>query len=140
MPDELVFGTSVFIALSLLAVVLLVLWAVPVRLWIEAISAGVHVRMTCFVGMRLRNVPPALIVRPLIWATKGGLSLDISQLEAHHLRRLWVGLLDDSPPRLLRRPPVHHGCSLCINGARGGVSSFTGKCLDDPVVKILSPW
>ena len=85
MPDELVFGTSVFTALSLLAVVLLVLWAVPVRLWIEAISADVHVRMTYLVGMRLRNVPPALIVRPLIWATKGGVSLHIFELEAHHL-------------------------------------------------------
>ena len=85
MPDELVFGTSVFTALSLLAVVLVVLWAVPVRLWIEAISADVHVRMTYLVGMRLRNVPPALIVRPLIWATKGGVRLHISELEAHHL-------------------------------------------------------
>ena len=85
MPDEVVFGTSVFTALALLAVVLLVLWAVPVRLWIEAISADVHVRMTYLVGMRLRKVPPALIVRPLIWATKGGVSLHISELEAHHL-------------------------------------------------------
>ena len=85
MPDELVFGTSVFTILVLVAIVLAVLWAVPVRLWIEAISAGVHVRMTYLVGMRLRKVPPALVVRPLIWATKGGLSLRIADLEAHHL-------------------------------------------------------
>ncbi len=85
MPDELVFGTSVFTILALFAIVLLVLWAVPVRLWIEAISAGVHVRMTYLVGMRLRTVPPALVVRPLIWATKAGLSLRIAELEAHYL-------------------------------------------------------
>ncbi len=85
MPDELVFGTSVFTVLALLAIVLVVLWAVPVRLWIEAISAGVHVRMTYLVGMRLRKVPPALVVRPLVWATKAGLSLRISELEAHYL-------------------------------------------------------
>ena len=85
MQDQLVFGTSVFTALAVFAVVLVVLWAVPVRLWIEAISAGVQVRMTYLVGMRLRNVPPALVVRPLIWATKGGIHLDISELEAHHL-------------------------------------------------------
>ncbi len=41
MPDELVLGTSVFTVLALVAIVLVVLWAVPVRLWIEAISAGV---------------------------------------------------------------------------------------------------
>ena len=85
MPDELVFGTSVFTILALFAIVLLVLWAVPVRLWIEAISTGVHVRMTYLVGMRLRTVPPALVVRPLIWATKAGLSLRIAELEAHYL-------------------------------------------------------
>ena len=85
MPDELLFGTSLFTVLALLAIVLLVLWAVPVRLWIEAISAGVRVRMTYLVGMRLRTVPPAEVVRPLIWATKAGLSLRISELEAHYL-------------------------------------------------------
>ena len=85
MPDELTFGTSLFTVLALLAIVLLVLWAVPVRLWIEAISAGVRVRMTYLVGMRLRTVPPAEVVRPLIWATKAGLDLRISELEAHYL-------------------------------------------------------
>ena len=85
MPDELIFGTSLFTVLALLAIVLLVLWAVPVRLWIEAISAGVRVRMTYLVGMRLRTVPPAEVVRPLIWATKAGLDLRISELEAHYL-------------------------------------------------------
>ena len=85
MQDQIVFGTGLFTALAVFAVVLAILWAVPVRLWIEAISAGVQVRMTYLVGMRLRNVPPALIVRPLIWATKGGVHLDISELEAHHL-------------------------------------------------------
>ena len=85
MPDELLFGTSLFTVLALLAIVLLVLWAVPVRLWIEAVSAGVRVRMTYLVGMRLRTVPPAEVVRPLIWATKAGLSLRISELEAHYL-------------------------------------------------------
>ena len=85
MPDELLFGTSLFTVLALLAIVLLILWAVPVRLWIEAVSAGVRVRMTYLVGMRLRTVPPAEVVRPLIWATKAGLSLRISELEAHYL-------------------------------------------------------
>ena len=85
MSDELLFGTSLFTVLALLAIVLAVLWVVPVRLWIEAISAGVRVRMTYLVGMRLRTVPPAEVVRPLIWATKAGLDLRISELEAHYL-------------------------------------------------------
>jgi uncharacterized protein YqfA (UPF0365 family) len=37
------------------------------------------------VGMRLRNVPPANIVKPLITAHKAGIYLDTPQLEAHYL-------------------------------------------------------
>ena len=62
-----------------------VLWAVPVRLWIEALSAGVRVGIGTLIGMRLRKVSPAAIVRPLINSRKAGLSLSIDDLEAHYL-------------------------------------------------------
>jgi uncharacterized protein YqfA (UPF0365 family) len=64
---------------------LIVTWAVPVRLWIEAVSAGVHVGLGDLVGMRLRKVNPAAVVRPLINATKAGLTLTTRELEAHFL-------------------------------------------------------
>jgi len=60
-------------------------WAIPVRLWVEAIFAGVPVGLGDLVGMRLRKVNPADIVRPLIAATKAGLSLSVRPLEAHYL-------------------------------------------------------
>ena len=66
-------------------VVMVVAWAIPVRLWIEAISAGVRVGIGSLVGMRLRKVSPPAVVRPLITATKAGLNLDINALEAHYL-------------------------------------------------------
>ncbi|MCZ6917342.1 MAG: flotillin-like protein FloA [Gemmatimonadetes bacterium] len=58
---------------------------VPVRLWVEAWAAGVRVTLGTLVGMRLRKVAPAGVVRPLINATKAGLRLDIDALEAHYL-------------------------------------------------------
>jgi len=58
---------------------------VPVRLWIEAWAAGVRITLGTLVGMRLRRVAPAGVVRPLINATKAGLTLDINGLEAHYL-------------------------------------------------------
>jgi uncharacterized protein YqfA (UPF0365 family) len=64
---------------------LVIMWAVPVRLWIEAVSAGVHVGLGDLVGMRLRKVNPAAVVRPLINATKAGLRLTTRELEAHYL-------------------------------------------------------
>lgn len=59
---------------------------IPVGLWITAYFSGVKVRiLRDLVGMRLRKVPPQLIIRPLISATKAGISVDINKLEAHFL-------------------------------------------------------
>ncbi len=58
---------------------------IPVRLWIEALAAGVPIGLFTLVGMRLRKVNPAAVVRPLVNATKAGLKLGVDQLEAHYL-------------------------------------------------------
>ena len=63
----------------------MIAWAIPVRLWVEALSAGVTVGIGTLVGMRLRKVSPPAVVRPLINATKAGLDLDINALDAHYL-------------------------------------------------------
>jgi uncharacterized protein YqfA (UPF0365 family) len=73
---------------ALFAIVVLmaaVLWVIPLRLWIEAISAGTPVGIGYLIGMRLRKVNPPAVVRPLIWATKAGLDLSLGDLEAHYL-------------------------------------------------------
>ena len=85
MPDDLLFSTSLITLVGGLLLLLLILWAVPVRLWVEAISAGAKVGIGYLVGMRLRKVNPPAVVRPLIWATKAGLPLDVGDLEAHYL-------------------------------------------------------
>ena len=81
-------GVALVTPIFLLGIVFLlsvVMWAIPVRLWVEALSAGVTVSIGTLIGMRLRKVSPAAIVRPLINATKAGLDLDINALEAHYL-------------------------------------------------------
>ncbi len=65
--------------------VMILLWAVPVRLWIEAVSSRVRLGLGSLIGMRLRKVSPPAVVRPLIASTKAGLPLDVSHLEAHYL-------------------------------------------------------
>jgi uncharacterized protein YqfA (UPF0365 family) len=82
--DNSVLITPVLLVLVVFALLML-LWAVPVRLWVEAVFAGVKVGIGDLVGMRLRKVNPAGVVRPLIAATKAGLSLTTRQLEAHML-------------------------------------------------------
>ncbi len=76
---------ALFLPIAIVLFIFLIFWAIPVRLWVEALSAGVSVGIGTLVGMRLRKVSPAAIVRPLINATKAGLDLDIDQLEAHYL-------------------------------------------------------
>ena len=58
---------------------------IPIGLWIAAISAGVQVSLISLVAMRLRRVPPARIINPLIKAEKAGLDVEQNQLEAHFL-------------------------------------------------------
>jgi uncharacterized protein YqfA (UPF0365 family) len=79
-------ATLPIIVLILVIIGLMLLnWAIPVRLWIEAIFAGVRVSIGDLIGMRLRKVNPAQVVRPLIAATKAGLNMTTRQLEAHYL-------------------------------------------------------
>ena len=73
------------------------LYFVPVNLWITAIFSGVRVGLPELVFMRIRKVPPSIIVISLITATKAGLTvqddetsetrrkLKSSDLETHYL-------------------------------------------------------
>lgn len=58
---------------------------VPFGLWISARASGVRVSIGSLVGMRIRRVSPTRIVYAMIKATKAGLSLTMSKLEAHFL-------------------------------------------------------
>jgi uncharacterized protein YqfA (UPF0365 family) len=82
--NEIALMTPLLLVAAVLVIILLI-WAIPVRLWVEAVSAGVSVGIGDLVGMRLRKVNPAAVVRPLINATKAGLTLTTRELEAHYL-------------------------------------------------------
>ena len=64
---------------------MLFLHFVPLGLWISALAADVRVSIITLVGMRMRRVPPAQIILPLIKANKAGLDVQVNQLEAHYL-------------------------------------------------------
>src|SRR6187402_2804403 len=63
----------------------LFMYFVPVGLWITAIFANVRVTIGELIGMRIRKVPPSIIVNSLITATKAGLKLTSNELETHYL-------------------------------------------------------
>ena len=62
------------------------LFLFPINIWITAIFSGVQVNLMDLVFMRFRKVPPGLIVRSLILATKAGIQgVTTRQLETHYL-------------------------------------------------------
>lgn len=63
----------------------LFLYFVPVNLWVTALFSNVKVGLLELVLMRIRKVPPRVIVESLITATKAGLHLTSTELETHYL-------------------------------------------------------
>lgn len=61
------------------------LYFFPIGLWITAIVSGVKVGLFELVFMRIRKVPPSIIVNSLITSTKAGLNLTSRDLETHYL-------------------------------------------------------
>ncbi len=61
------------------------MYFIPVNLWITAIFSGVRVGLFELMFMRIRKVPPGIIVREMITAIKAGLQVTTSDLETHYL-------------------------------------------------------
>jgi len=77
---------GILIIAGLIFIGLLILFSiVPVGLWIQAWASGVRVPLTTLIGMRLRRIPPARIIYPLINATKAGIPVELNKLESHYL-------------------------------------------------------
>jgi uncharacterized protein YqfA (UPF0365 family) len=84
MIDAGAVGTLVLL-LVVVAVLGVILYLVPVRLWLAAWASGAYVGLFTLIGMRFRRVPPATIVTARISAVKAGLDISIDDLEAHYL-------------------------------------------------------
>ncbi len=76
----------IFLIAAVIVVFFLFLYYVPVLLWFSALVSGVRISLIQLVLMRIRKVPPGVIVRALIEASKAGLSeVKRDELEAHYL-------------------------------------------------------
>lgn len=75
----------VFIIIASIVGLFVFLYFVPVNLWITAIFSGVKVGLFELVFMRIRKVPPRIVVDSMITATKAGLDISTSELETHYL-------------------------------------------------------
>ena len=76
---------SLGLLIPLVAVIILVLYLVPLPLWIAAWASGAYVGIFTLIAMRLRRVPPGTIINARISAVKAGLEISVNDLEAHFL-------------------------------------------------------
>ncbi|PTD96573.1 hypothetical protein C8261_09285 [Pseudothauera lacus] len=76
---------SLGLLLLVVGTLAVVLYLVPIPLWIAAWASGAYVGLFTLIAMRLRRVPPAVIVTARISAVKAGLDISINDLEAHFL-------------------------------------------------------
>lgn len=78
-------GILVFILFVIIIFLILFFYFIPIGLWITAIAARVRIGLGSLIGMRLRKIPPSLIVNALINAQKAGLDITSSMLETHYM-------------------------------------------------------
>tara|TARA_B100000809_G_scaffold24756_2_gene21686 strand:+ start:7382 stop:8350 length:969 start_codon:yes stop_codon:yes gene_type:complete len=79
---------GLYFAVPLVLFIIVLLWIVPVGLWLQAIFSigGGHITIFNLVGMRFRRVPPSIIVNGLIASNKAGIEgVSSSDLEVHYM-------------------------------------------------------
>jgi uncharacterized protein YqfA (UPF0365 family) len=81
-PQTVVIGLFIVGAVFMLSLFLIY---VPVRHWIAAASANVKISISSLIGMKLRRVPPDIIVNAMIQAHKAGIPVSSDIMEAHFL-------------------------------------------------------
>ncbi|MEI8351283.1 MAG: flotillin-like FloA family protein, partial [bacterium] len=83
MPINLV-GIVIILA-AIVAFIILGVFFYFIKVWVRALMSGARVPVLSLVGMKLRHVPPLLIVDARIRLIKAGLDLATDPLEAHYL-------------------------------------------------------
>ncbi len=66
---------------------------VPLGLWIQAWTSGASIGIGRLIAMRLRKVPPNMIVHPRITALRAGVKVTLDQLEGHFMAGGHVGMV-----------------------------------------------
>ncbi|MCB9246915.1 MAG: flotillin-like protein FloA [Flavobacteriales bacterium] len=82
MPEApiLIFGI-----IAIIAAIIMFFYFIPVNLWFTAVVSGVRISILQLVLMRIRKVPPSLIVNALINGNKAGLPTTANELETHYM-------------------------------------------------------
>jgi uncharacterized protein YqfA (UPF0365 family) len=81
------FTLALAVGLVILAVILMVIFFSFLRLWVQCLLTGAQISILDLVGMKLRNVDYAMIVRQKIALVQANVKIATRELEAHYLSR-----------------------------------------------------
>jgi len=102
------------------------------NIWIRAVASGAHISIFNLLGMKLRGIPPALIVNAKIMAVKAGLEVETSQLEAHHLAR-------GNVMRVVQALIAADKANIPLNFQRGAAIDLAGRDILEAVHMSVVP-
>jgi uncharacterized protein YqfA (UPF0365 family) len=75
----------ILVTVGIIVGLFLFFYIIPLNLWITAVFSGVNISISQLIFMRIRKVPPALVVNALINSTKAGLRVTSNDIETHYL-------------------------------------------------------
>jgi uncharacterized protein YqfA (UPF0365 family) len=79
------FVLILFAVAGILIITLVCIFFYFLGVWIRALMSGARVSIWSLIGLKLRRVPPSLIVDARISLIKAGLALSTDEMEAHYL-------------------------------------------------------
>jgi uncharacterized protein YqfA (UPF0365 family) len=74
-----------FIAAAVVALILGFIFLSYITIWVRALISGASVSFFNLIAMRLRGIPPSLIVDARITAVRAGIEVSTAELETHYL-------------------------------------------------------
>ncbi|MDD8043690.1 MAG: flotillin-like protein FloA [Verrucomicrobiota bacterium] len=79
------FGMAIIALIGIITIAFLMVFVFFLEVWLRARFSGASVSLFNLIGMKLRRVPPRLIVDTRITSLKAGIALSTDDLESHYL-------------------------------------------------------
>jgi uncharacterized protein YqfA (UPF0365 family) len=121
-----------FVIIILFSAISFFLNVIPIGLWISAAAAGINIKLSSLIGMRLRRTNVSIIIKAMIKGTKANLSLSINQLESHYLSG---GHVDNVINALI----AAHRANLDLSFERAAAIDLAGRDVFEAVRMSVTP-
>src|SRR5579864_3577805 len=118
--------------LLLIGVFFLIIFFSFLRLWIQCFLTGARISIWDLVGMKLRNVDYAMIVRQKIALVQAGVKVATQDMEAHYLAR-------GNVPKTATAVIAAHKAGFDLDWRRAAAIDLAGRDVLDAVKTSVNP-